>query len=70
MKYSCKNCNKTKEILRQTLIYTDQGWKAKESLCCDEYMDGEKAEGMPNIIRNEAGKWNKEAPSILDIKNK
>ena len=70
MKYYCKKCKKTKDIRKQTLIYTENGWKARESLCCGEYMEGEKAEGMPTIIRNETNKWNKEVPSILESKKK
>jgi len=57
MKFQCKKCKMTLDLVKSTTVYRDGSWVVKEALCdsCNEYMDEILTEehGMPNLIRTE-----------------
>ena len=51
--YTCE-CGKTRELSKATIVYREEKWVAKESLClCGLYMDSEPTEGIPTLQRTE-----------------
>ena len=57
MKFICKECKKTLDLIKSTTVYIDGSWVVKEALCesCNVYMEELLTEehGMPNLIRTE-----------------
>ena len=56
MKFICKKCDKTKELMRATLEVVDGKVRTREAQCkCGEYMQEIEKEftGFPTIHRNE-----------------
>ena len=54
IKFECKNCKKTKELQKATLVIIEGKVKTKEAKCkCGQYMESKPNEGMPGLIRTE-----------------
>lgn len=56
MKFSCKKCNKEKDIYKVKFTAIGSDLVCKEAYCCNEYMEQvltDEYEGMPEIKRNE-----------------
>mgnify|MGYP003135075751 CR=1 FL=1 len=72
MKYTCKKCQKQKEITKGTITYYNDEERVicLQAICCENYMYEieEEFNGFPTIISNEPGKWKKENPDILESK--
>ena len=57
IKFICKECNKTLELMRATITIVDGSVITKEAKCtdCNKYMQeyDKDFKGFPNIIRTE-----------------
>tara|TARA_R100001463_G_scaffold48217_2_gene97273 strand:- start:281 stop:472 length:192 start_codon:yes stop_codon:yes gene_type:complete len=56
IKYQCKDCGKTKELLKATLEIAEGKIRTREAECeCGKYMTevSKKFDGFPNLIRTE-----------------